>query len=178
MKPLPSTTQPILRNSWRPVGVLIPLPHAWQACALPIELTSQNLWSPFLGPTQWIVSTIALVNIFRKLYWLICRFVKPSMGRSPSRESPIEWSIAPTLAEVVGFEPTAPFGAPHFKCGTLTHSDTLPKTLVANSGIEPLTNTLSRYCSTAELIGYNLGAASKNRTWFNGSSNHRYNHIS
>ena len=38
---------------------------------------------------------------------------------------------------MVGFEPTAPFGAPHFKCGTLSHSDTLPFLL-------PYWNTLCR----------------------------------
>ena len=42
------------------------------------------------------------------------------------------------MAEVVGFEPTVPFNTPHFKCGTLNHSDTLPY-LVRPAGFEPTT---------------------------------------
>ena len=32
----------------------------------------------------------------------------------------------PKTAEDVGFEPTRPFSPPHFKCGTIDHSDNLP----------------------------------------------------
>ena len=44
-----------------------------------------------------------------------------------------------TLAEVVGFEPTVPFGTSVFKTAPFNHSGTLPYSLAGPAGFEPTT---------------------------------------
>ena len=68
MKPLPSTTQPILRNSWRSQGVTIPFLERDKLTCVHEHFGTKIVESQFLGLTPWIVSTIAIVNLFRKLY--------------------------------------------------------------------------------------------------------------
>jgi len=83
------------------------------------------------------------------------------------------------MAEDRGVEPHPISQNPVFKAGRRTNPAALSSvTLVPNSEFESLTYRLSSECSTAELIGNIFGAACRNRTYFNGSSNHRYDHIS
>ena len=83
------------------------------------------------------------------------------------------------MAEDRGVEPHPISENPVFKAGRRTNPAALSSiTLVPNSGNDPLAYRLSSDCSTSELIGNIFGAACRNRTYFNGSSNHRYDHIS
>jgi hypothetical protein len=83
------------------------------------------------------------------------------------------------MAEDGGVEPHPISQNPVFKAGRSTNTAASSSiTLVPDSGNDPLTYRLSSDCSTSELIGNIFGAACRNRTYFNGSSNHRYDHIS
>jgi hypothetical protein len=83
------------------------------------------------------------------------------------------------MAEDGGVEPHPISQNPVFKAGRSTNTAASSSvTLVPNSGNDPLAYRLSSDCSTSELIGNIFGAACRNRTYFNGSSNHRYDHIS
>ena len=71
------------------------------------------------------------------------------------KETFYHWNNEAHLAESRGVEPHPISENPVFKAGRSTITAALLSiNLVANSGFEPLTNTLSRYCSTSELIGY------------------------
>ena len=83
------------------------------------------------------------------------------------------------MAEDGGVEPHPISENPVFKAGRSTNTAASSSiTLVPDSEFESLTYRLSSECSTTELIGNIFGAACRNRTYFNGSSNHRYDHIS
>ena len=83
------------------------------------------------------------------------------------------------MAEDGGVEPHPISQNPVFKAGRSTNTAASSSiTLVPDSGNVPLAYRLSSDCSTSELIGNIFGAACRNRTYFNGSSNHRYDHIS
>ena len=83
------------------------------------------------------------------------------------------------MAEDGGVEPHPISQNPVFKAGRSTNTAASSSvTLVPDSGNDPLAYRLSSDCSTSELIGNILGATCRNRTYFNGSSNHRYDHIS